>query len=275
MLKDLRNSIRILLCRDISGLLDQAESRVVSSSSDRKFVFIAAMPKSGSTYLSKKLAEYFDSEWGHISDLPGGCEFDLYRPSLITKGNVDLVVQQHTLGTEGNVEYLQRYRAHVIVTFRRLDDTLLSFRRHLLTESLRWPFVKVNPDFRQWSVERQLDFLVDFVAPWLVNFYATWKSVQREGILGKSLMFLNFASLKHDETETLASLVRWITDADPEMSRIKQLVNEERDIYRKSNATRLDEPNFTEEQRQKLARLLTYVVRDDCSSFWPYNEGNC
>ncbi|WP_417377428.1 hypothetical protein [Gimesia maris] len=266
---DMLRAIQALCRMDLDAVLDRAEKVASNANKGRNFVFVAGMPKSGSTFISKKIAEYLECDWGHVSDTPGGCEFDIYRPALIRKTLEDVVVQQHTLATNGNVEYLRRFGATVVVTLRQLPGALLSFRRHLLNESLRWPFVAIDSDYRHWDEKRQLDFLVDLVAPWMVNFVATWKIAEANDLLGRPIRFASYELLKNDEFATMASLVESVTGKPADNGKLKACLRQQKTNYRKGTSRPDGDVVFGEVQLERMKALVLNYPSVDLSDLFP------
>jgi hypothetical protein len=162
------------LIRYSNRYLDLVEEVFLQNGNPGKKVFIAAMPKSGSTYISHKLASIPSFSYSHLSDIQGSCEFDIYRPSLIKNFHRNLIVQQHTLATPGNVEYLKRYNIPTIVLVRNIFEVIVSFKDHLKYESLYWPFLSAEASYFDLTEDKKIDYVITYALPWLVHFYVSW-----------------------------------------------------------------------------------------------------
>lgn len=168
------------------------------------FLFLAAMPKSGSTYLSKQVADTLGWTWDHLSDRRGGCEFDLYGPAMLKVLEQPMVIQQHTLATPGNVRYLEQFGAKILVTYRDFPGVIRSLRRHFLQESMQWPFFEIPEAFQQWEPEQQVDFILRFCMPWIVQFYVSWERYRQKN---PEVQVLHYAELKLDSLAVVSSVV--------------------------------------------------------------------
>jgi hypothetical protein len=137
-------------------------------------IFLAALPKSAGTYISKSLSGYSGYPYLHLSDIKGACEFDIYRPRCIDTYEKNIIVHQHTLATPGNVDYLIEYGFKVVIITRNIFDVIISFKEHLEIESTYWPFFSIPDNYLNYNDKEKYDFIIRFVLPWMVHFYVTW-----------------------------------------------------------------------------------------------------
>ena len=243
----------------VGTVLGGFERKVLRIPAERRgFLFVAAMPKSGSTFLSHKAAEYLGWRWSHLSDLPGGCDVDLYRPSLIGLCDRPLVCQQHTLGTAGNIDYLRRYGAKIVVTTRPLSQVILSFRDHLISTGDRWVSFDTPADFGLWPLERQTELLVDLLGPWLVHFLVSWRTTAAENP-DLPIRVITHADLLADERAAFSGLLRHL-GVEPDAKRVGKVLGTRRGSYRDdaSRAARRTGLDLPASQRARLERLTSY-----------------
>lgn len=137
-------------------------------------ILISCFPKSGSTFLLRRLEE----ATGYINQPMvfeyGGNEQDLYLPAVTRAFYQNTVTQQHLRATGTNIRILADFDFRVVVLTRNIPDTLVSLHDHLLRESLETPLLHVDSGFEKLDFERRLDMLIDLALPWYLNFYASW-----------------------------------------------------------------------------------------------------
>lgn len=155
-----------------------------------KFIVIAALPKSGSTWLQASLMQGTQCmvlDLGHASTVsaqdqnfcPSMTHF-LQHPQGITK--------QHFIPTEYERLILNDPRVHVVVLTRKLPDAIVSMRDHLDAEHdvytdplVRMPTIHIPR--KQWMTltpEGKLWYLVLNWAPWVVQFVSCWWELGKE-----------------------------------------------------------------------------------------------
>ena len=140
-----------------------------------KYVVIAAMPKSGSTFLSHTIAEVAHYEHSYFAFTYKNIEQELYFPKMIDSYGLGTVVQQHFKANDGNIELLNGFRIKPLVLVRNLSDVVISIKDHLLKEKLdNLPSVYPSNRFREYEDEQQLDYIIDFIIPWYITYYVSW-----------------------------------------------------------------------------------------------------
>lgn len=229
-----------------------------------KMVYIAAMPKSGGTFLSKKLSEYLEWSYEHASDIPGSCEFDVYRPKMIELASRNVVIHQHTLGTEGNSTYINRYSDLILVQTRNIFDALLSFRRHLENESLGWAFMTIQKPFKSMDSRDQLDLIIDLVGPWMLNFVVTWDNRLRDPNITTKVLPICYSEIVESEKDVLENIIVKLT-GDCDQGRLSEVLAVNRSKYRKNeNFGRVDVA-FTGYQIDKIRKMSKHFPETDFS----------
>jgi hypothetical protein len=94
-----------------------------------------------------------------------------------------LVSHIHMQALPGNYRLLEAFDIRPIIMVRAIPDMLASYWDMLEAseaarrEGLNCP---IPHDFPQLSPARKADFMIDMIAPWYVNYYATWLDYRRE-----------------------------------------------------------------------------------------------
>jgi len=149
---------------------------------DARMIVISAMPKSGSSFLAQALEEIMGYKHGYFAGAFSNIEQELYLPRLIDAYGVGTVTQQHFKANSTNLEILRRYGIRPVVLVRNIFDALVSARDHLVQESRdNFPAVYATQDFATFDLERQMDFVIDMIAPWYVTYYVSWLKAEQGG----------------------------------------------------------------------------------------------
>ena len=178
LLRRLRRATRTDATLHAHGAVRRALSR------DPRCLFISAMPKSGSSFLSYALAELTGYSHAYCAYAYDRTEQEIYLPKVIDAYGRGTVVQQHVRANGPNLEILRDFGIRPVVLVRNLFDVVVSVRDHLVKESLtNFPSTYVSEQFLEFGEEHQLDFVVAFVVPWYLGFYVSWWDAERHGAL--------------------------------------------------------------------------------------------
>lgn len=216
------------------------------------YIFIAAMPKSAGTYISKMICKNLNYNYIHVGDRPGACEFDLYLPNLIdnfiTKKNN--LVHQHTPATKGNIEYFNQYNIKPVVIFRDIIEVTYSMHRHILKYQNTWPFFAYPKDFINWESKKQLDFIIDFIVPWIIYFQQTWLNAINNNKI--NALLINYEDFVKFPEGTLNNILEWTNH-----EKIDEWVSIEKQSSRfESNRSKVK--LLTQDQKNKIQNILNY-----------------
>ena len=143
-------------------------------SCDKTHILLSCWPKSGSTFLQAFLASYIN---GHSTYLGGGGnrreqELDIFTSSLWHE--YDYVVQQHVRYSDHTQRVVSQAHMRPIILVRNIYDAILSHVDHWNSESVVIPMAFVEDSILRKSRYEQIEFAVDLLAPWYVNFFMTW-----------------------------------------------------------------------------------------------------
>ena len=177
------------------------KSRHARLASHKPLVYVAAMPKAAGTFICKTIADTHRIPYLHVNDRQGCCEFDIYHPNLLKHLKEGGVVHQHTLGTEGNIYYLNSYNIPCVVLTRNIYDALYSFYEHLDKYKNLWPMFEYPQGYFRMQDEEKLSFLVTTVAPWLLQFHITWHRAQKEKKI--NVLWITYESFIENKISTI------------------------------------------------------------------------
>ena len=193
-------------------------------------VLLCAMPKSGSTFLSKLLTDATGFQYGIIAESVKGTEQDLFEPRLADWYNYPYVVQQHISPNRHNQQMIQRYGLRPTVLLRSIPDVVVSLREHLLREGSGFPFLDLQAvPFSQLAASDQYHYICQFAGPWLVNFYAGWKQIHERQVLPCQLLY--YEDMLADKAQFAAQIAQYYQLAVDKLTlaqRIQQLETHQR-----------------------------------------------
>ena len=147
-----------------------------------RMIVVSAMPKSGSTFLTKSIAAATGYRHSYLACAYGNVDQELYLPKIVDAYGRGTVTQQHFKANEHNLELLQYFGITPVVLVRNIFDVLVSARDHLVHENLHnLPGIHVAAEFLEFDRKRQMDFVVDFIAPWHIGYFASWCRAEANG----------------------------------------------------------------------------------------------
>lgn len=189
---------------------------------DGKYIFLTAMPKSGSTFLSNALAEITGYSHSYLAFDYFNVEQELYKPRMVDSYGVGTVVQQHMKANEPNLNLLRRFNIRPIVMVRNIFDVVISVRDHLHRESLHnLPGLYVSDNFKEYSEEKQIDFIITYYVPWYVSFYASWCQAEEHG--KTDVFWVVYDEIIKDWVAGIKSILEHV-DSDTDESLIRESV---------------------------------------------------
>lgn len=157
-------------------------------------VVVAALPKSGSTFLTELLARLPGMRKGY--PVPGYhrreqelCAEGLKREILKTRFMRQLwreqaladaaaphgfVAQLHLRHSVPTATLLRSQRVVPIVLVRNLFDAVVSLADHLRDRPVELPMAYADAAMKAWPDERRQAFAADMAVPWYLNFFLCW-----------------------------------------------------------------------------------------------------
>jgi hypothetical protein len=234
-----------------------------------KYVFLATMPKSGSTFFGRVLVELTGFERVYLASAYLNLEEELYLPRVIDQLNRGTVTQQHVRANRVNIEMMKRFEIRPVVIVRNLDDILISLREHLLREKIdSMPGFYPSENFVDLDEATQHDFLIDYVMPWYMGFYASWWSVAQSGEL--DVLWLRYEDLIKDWADGITQALDFYgLDASP--TRISSAIETVQEGSRKKSRINVGRAGrggaiLTDAQRERARALTRFYPDVDFSS---------
>jgi hypothetical protein len=143
-------------------------------------LLVACSPKSGSTHVSRTLAQFLDANCADsILDYYGYREQNLLEAHFTPELGQRFVLHLHIKPYPPHLELIERHRVKVIYLWRNLADTILSLDDHILNE--HWEtsvvFIDNDADYRRLARDTRHRFLIEYGLPWYISFYLSWRKV--------------------------------------------------------------------------------------------------
>lgn len=232
--------------------LRKIESRFYGSK-----IFIACLPKTGSTFIVRTLSKLTRWPYRQYMVGKGRNEQDLYEPFLKKDRFINSCTHQHVRATEYNLSLLNKYQITPIVLVRNIYDSIVSFRDHVEKENHLWPMAYINDSYSRLDAERKLDFLIDMVVPWYLQFYVSWKDYS----LKNEIYWINYRDIVKSSEGVVAGILNNMQIGFSEKN-LAQLINEEKFSHRfNQGIAGRGKTEMTSKQREKIRQLAKYY---DC-----------
>ncbi len=158
-------------------------------------IYVAAMPKSGSSFLAGGLSKALNVPTRALTTsypeptnvgLHGReqeiDEFSIVKASL---DNTGFVAQHHTKSTPYMIKLLSSYNISPIVTYRNIFDAMVSYDAMFIEGSWSHPFMqwssKIPANYTELGFDERIDLISRNYAIWCIDFYLSWKRVEEAG----------------------------------------------------------------------------------------------
>ena len=231
-------------------------------------IFIAAVPKSASSFLLRALAAVTGYPITVLTYGSERQEQDLYYPSLVDGYGRSTVTRHHTRATGPNLNLMKRFKIKPVIVVRNFFDVVPSTLDHLRREGFdRFPFLYCNEKFPELEERTQIDCVIEMALPWFFSFYVSWFDACARG--ETEALWLTYEEMISDWPGTLRSILRFqgIEKSDTE---IERAVEDTRGLGK--DKTRLNEGKIgrgkamlSEDQTRKILGMARFYPWVDFS----------
>jgi hypothetical protein len=201
-----------------------------------KKIIIVCMPKTGSTYIYKKLSRYtgypINSFWIHR-------EIQEFHPLLKYRTHKNHICQAHTMGSHYTVDQLNSIQAKPVILYRNLFDLVISMRDFLHSDEYKAVIAKYgfahtyggvfDKTFYVLSKEEQYDFIIDFDIPAFIRFYTSWKKYQVR--LNEKPIWISYEQFFSDKEKYFEMILKFY-DLKVNKKKISEVLNLKEDTTR-------------------------------------------
>lgn len=137
-------------------------------------ICIVCFPKSGSTYISELLSEYTGFKRENYVHAWGRREQEWERKIVERLSLKNVVVQQHTRGSEACINLMKEFDIQTVILVRNIFDVIPSLMDHFQKESVLGPAMYLDKEHLLLPEADLSDMIIDMAIPWYFNFYVSW-----------------------------------------------------------------------------------------------------
>jgi hypothetical protein len=156
-----------------------------------RHIFIACVPKSGSTFIKNILVDITGYRDVFMVYTPSQFEQDLYLPMLDSVAGTDTVTQQHCRASDANIQLMQAFGIRPVILVRNIFDCVASLLDFYNGGAFAGSYFRA--DYKSLDEGTRIDLLIDNLVPWYFEFVASWSLVEKQGRL--DLMWLSYEDL--------------------------------------------------------------------------------
>lgn len=227
-------------------------------------IFIACVPKSGSTFLKNLLVSLTGFRDVFMVYAAGQTEHEIYLPTLRETAHFDTVTQQHCRASDANVHLMQAFEIKPIVLVRNVFDSVMS----LLDFYNKGAFFNsyFRCDYQSLDEETKIDLLIDNVIPWYFQFVASWSLVEKQKSL--DIFWLSYEDMIADKCTAIQNVLGFYGLGAARRSieqKIKEIESERRNIRFNKGVAGRGDVHLNEQQKERIRRLSKYYPGTDFS----------
>jgi len=254
----MKRALRFLYSSQDGILVYQRLRRSVFSNG--KYLVLAAMPKSGSTFLSHTLCALTGYRHYYLACAYDNIEQEIYLPRVIDGFGCGRVVQQHFRANGANLDI------EPVVVVRNIFDLVASIRDHLLNERPdNLPAVYTTDDFLGFSPSRQLDFVIDMVVPWYITYYVSWYQAEKQREI--RFLWITYEELVADWGTGIRRILDFFGMQKPDVA-IARAIETTRAEPKERTRLNVGVPGrayalLSDSQRERIVRLTQYYPHVD------------
>lgn len=229
-----------------------------------RHIFIACVPKSGSTFLKNALLSITGYRDAFMVYTPGQFEQDLYLPTVDSVADFDTVTQQHCRASDANVQLMQAFGIRPVVLIRNIFDSVVSLLDFYNGGAFSNSFFRT--DYPDLDEQTRIDLLIDNFVPWYFQFVASWDLVEKRGLL--DLMRLGYEDLIADKPKAVTRVLGFYGLGAP-LRGIEQRISEiesdkHRTRFNKGVAGR-GRSKLSDDQKHRIRKHAEYYPTTDFS----------
>lgn len=227
-----------------------------------RHIFIACVPKSGSTFLKNVLLSLTGYRDAFMVSSPMQFEQELYLPVLENVAHLDTVTQQHCRASAINVQMMQAFGIRPVVLVRNIFDSVMS----LLDFYDKGAFVHsyFRADYRSLDQETRIDLIIDNFIPWYFQFVSSWEEAQRQKRI--EIFWLSYEELIKDKVTTIQKLLEFYGLGAPKRGveqTIKATESEKRRTRFNKGVAGRGIAGLSDRQKERIRSLAKYYPTTD------------
>lgn len=229
-----------------------------------RHIFIACVPKSGSTFLKNVLLSLCSYRDALMSYTGAQFEQDLYLPTVIHVAKADTVTQQHVRATDATVQMMQAFEIRPVVLVRNIFDSVISLLDFYNGGASSNSFFR--EDYKALDEETKIDLLVDNLVPWYFQFVASWSLVEKQGRL--DIFWLSYEELINNKPTSITNVLKFYGLGAPLRGieqRIRETESEKRRTRFNKGVAGRGDARLSESQKSRIRSYARYFPTTDFS----------
>lgn len=174
-----------------------------------RVIFLACMPKSGSSFLREALLNITGFPRGYARQEYDGRiffehnEHDVFEEKVVSLYKTGVVIQQHTKGTLHNYRVMNKYGVKPLILYRNIFDIVVSLKDHYERESQHLPVGYIPEQYFELDDEGKYLFIIKNNLPWYFDFLSSWLEASRH----ISMLEINYEEMVADRLATLSKIL--------------------------------------------------------------------
>jgi uncharacterized membrane protein YkvA (DUF1232 family) len=164
-------------------------------------IFIANMPKSGSTFLFDVIRKLPGFQRALLIPDGGRREQELDEALLKKVDGISYVAQHHVRHSAWTEELCRAHGLRPVVLVRSLLDVVVSIRDHVRRETCVWPIFFAEPHHAALDDASLERMIVRLALPWYVNFYMGWRQAP-------DVLMIDYEDLTAEPARVVGDIVR-------------------------------------------------------------------
>jgi len=226
-------------------------------------IFIAAMPKSGSSFLCAILEELTGYEYHWFVYAGGRSQQELYFPAMVNAIGKNVITKTHSLGIAPTVNLLKLFGIKPIITIRNIPDVVVSMRDHFYCED-HWTSTAYIPfSVYKMNDEHIYDMIIDLCVPWLISFYVSWQEAK---VKSHQVFYNDFIGNEKNTVKTIMGFLGISKTSEEIEQAIDQAMKHETSVLRRNKVVAgRGAELLSDKQMKHIRRYSDYYPETDLS----------
>lgn len=248
-------------------LVDYALKMQRHTSRRGEYIFIASLPKTGSTFMAKALSHLTGYRYVDLAYAYERNDQNLYLPKLVDAYSFGSVTHQHVRATGPNIKLMNMFSIKPVILVRNIFDIVVSIRDHMFNEGYAFPTFYCNEKFGDLDDTTQIDQIIEMGIPWYFNFYVSWYEATSSNRI--EALWMQYENVIESWGEALTMISQFYT-----LNKTKQEIDDalQRTINMKKDRTRLNkgiagrgDAALSDVQKEKIIKMSRFYPWVDFS----------
>ena len=244
---------------------------------ENPMVLIACTTRACSTFLGNVLGKIAHLTWFRYCSAYYNVENDLYLPALCIADRAPTVSVLHMRATYPSCYLINVFGIKTIVNVRNIYDNVASMANCYSSRRIHPNYdlgysspsmVWIDKNHHKISDDQLLDVMIDFFAPWYIQFYVSWYTViERHEV---NAMWISYEEIKRDTDSAIQSILDFcgLEAHNKDWSSIYEQFPPSSEEFRDINNEKPRSywlEKLTPERRSKIQKLASYYPDVDFS----------